>query len=71
MAVSNQAETYLTLKEAMEQMPGGCSLSTIWRYVLYGVRGVKLETIVRGGRRFTTRAAIDAFVEASTATAKK
>lgn len=61
---------YVTLAEAKDLVPGGCSLSTINRYVLKGVRGCKLETIVRGGRRFTTRAMIDAFVSSTTAASK-
>ncbi len=64
-----QSVVYLTLAEATGAMPGQVSLSTIWRYVLKGVRGVKLSTIVRGGRRLTTPAMIDAFVAATTAAA--
>ncbi len=41
--------------------------STVLRWVLHGVGSppVKLETVKVGGRRYTTRAAIDAFISAT------
>jgi hypothetical protein len=41
--------------------------STLWRWCLKGCKGVVLESICIGGKRFVTSAAIDQFVEASTA----
>jgi hypothetical protein len=41
--------------------------STTWRWYLSGCRGVKLETYVSGGRRYTTRQAFRRFQEACTA----
>lgn len=43
--------------------------STTWRWSLTGCRGVKLETFVEGGRRYTTRPAFRRFQEACTAAA--
>lgn len=37
---------------------------TAWRWTLRGVRGVKLQSFVVGGRRFTTRDACDRFLAA-------
>jgi Protein of unknown function (DUF1580) len=42
----------------------GVDVSTCWRWVQRGVGGIKLETFVRGGRRFTTRQAFARFCEA-------
>jgi hypothetical protein len=42
-------------------------VSTIWRWCLKGVKGVRLESICIGGKRFVTAAAIERFVEGSTA----
>jgi hypothetical protein len=42
-------------------------VSTLWRWCLKGCRGVKLESICIGGKRFVTRTAIERFVEKSTA----
>jgi hypothetical protein len=42
-------------------------VSTLWRWCLKGCRGVKLESICVGGKRFVTRTAIERFVENSTA----
>ena len=41
--------------------PAHPSLATIWRWSLKGLRGVRLETIKVGGRRYTTLEAIDRF----------
>jgi hypothetical protein len=43
--------------------------STTWRWYLSGCRGVKLETYVSGGRRYTTREAFRRFQERCTAAA--
>lgn len=39
--------------------------ATVWRWGTKGVRGVKLETIVIGGRRVTTQEAFERFVAAT------
>jgi hypothetical protein len=51
-------------------MPGGAvHASTVHRWRLKGVRGVKLETIMRGGIRHTSREAIERFFSSTTAAA--
>ena len=63
-------ETLKTLAEAARTLPGGpVHVSTIHRWRLKGVRGVRLETILRGGIRCTTDEAIERFFAASTAAA--
>lgn len=47
----------------------GKNPSTIWRWHLSGCRGVKLESYVEGGCRYTTRQAHRRFVEGCTAAA--
>lgn len=42
-------------------------VSTIWRWCLKGCKGVKLESICIGGKRFVETAAIDRFIDDSTA----
>jgi hypothetical protein len=53
--------------EAAMLFPGRPNASTIWRWYKCGVRGVRLETLVVGGRRFTSREAIQRFIERTTA----
>ena len=53
---------YILLSEAAKIIPGRPHQSTIWRWAIRGVRGVKLETIQAGKRRFTTKEAIDQFL---------
>lgn len=67
MALDN--EHLLTPAEATREFPGRPALRTIWRWMQRGVRGVKLESITIGGRRFTSREAGQRFIEATTAAA--
>lgn len=45
------------------------SLATCWRWIQRGCRGVKLETLLIGGKRFTSLEALQRFAEATTAAA--
>ncbi|MCA9238362.1 MAG: DUF1580 domain-containing protein [Planctomycetales bacterium] len=45
------------------------STPTVWRWSKRGVRGVQLESIAIGGRRYTTWEAYARFVERTTAAA--
>src|SRR5687767_3852118 len=47
----------------------GICASTIWRWSLRGIRGVRLETVVIGGIRMSTDAALSRFFVATTAAA--
>jgi hypothetical protein len=47
----------------------GVNVSTVWRWALRGVRGIRLEHFSVGGRRYTTDEAFRRFCEASTAAA--
>jgi hypothetical protein len=69
MSVNLTGETLLTLAEAARSLPGRPHLSTLQRWRLRGVRGVKLETILVGGRRVTSQEAIERFAAATTAAA--
>ena len=60
----------LDLRTAASRIPGRPHLSTVWRWTLKGSRGVKLESFVRGGRRFTTSAAIHRFIQATTSASR-
>ena len=56
------SEHLLTLAEAAALIPGRPSLCAIWRWRKRGVRGGrKLETVVIGGRPYTSREAIQRF----------
>ncbi|MBN1854575.1 MAG: DUF1580 domain-containing protein [Pirellulales bacterium] len=59
----------MTMAEAAESLPGQPNSATLWRWRTYGARGVKLETILIGGRRYTSREALERFIERTTAAA--
>lgn len=51
------SEKIETLAEAAANTPGRPNVSTIWRWCMKGVGGVRLESVVIGGQRFTSREA--------------
>lgn len=64
-------EKLITLQQAAALLPGenGKSVNpqTVWRWTMRGLRGVRLETVVIGGRRYTSREAVCRFAAALTA----
>ena len=64
-----QTETVVPIAEAPRHIPGRPSLATVWRWVLSGTRAGKLDSVLIGGRRFTSVEAIQRFAEQSTAAA--
>jgi hypothetical protein len=56
------SEEYLSLAAASRLLPSRPHLSTVWRWCLRGIRGVKLRTVIVGGRRYTTREYLNDFV---------
>lgn len=67
MAIDLLAEKRLSITELAGQL--GVAIPTVWRWRQKGVRGVRLETFMLGGRRFTTQEAHRRFVERTTAAA--
>lgn len=57
----------VSLSQAARMLPitrgKSVSPSTLWRWSKHGIRGVRLETLVRGGTAMTTRTAIQVFFE--------
>ncbi len=64
MVVDLLDENRVSMTELARQL--GVTIPTIWRWRQRGVRGVRLETFMLGGRRFTTQEAHRRFVEATT-----
>ena len=62
-----QNETLIFLSEAAKRLPNRPSTATLWRWHSGGVRGVLLETIMIGGRRYTSVEAMARFITATTA----
>jgi hypothetical protein len=67
MSIDLNGAILVSLNEAVDLLPGRPHLSTLRRWCGRGVRGVRLETVVVGGRRFTSRVAIEQFIERTTA----
>ena len=62
-------ETPISLSRAAKSAPVPVHISTIYRWYMRGVRGIKLETAMAGGRRVTTLEALGRFFEGTTAAA--
>ena len=62
MAIDVEREDLISLREAAESIPTKPAPSTLQRWRLYGVRGRKLETILIGGLRYTSKQAVVRFL---------
>ena len=62
-------ETLRSFPDAARRIGRGVHISTLHRWRLKGCRGVRLETVMLGGRRFTSDQALDRFFAATTAAA--
>lgn len=71
MLIDPNMERLLSISEAAKSLPNRPHVDTLWRWVYKGCKGVKLETISIGGRRFTSAEALQRFVERSTAAADR
>jgi hypothetical protein len=60
-----------SLAEAASLLPGKLHVSTLHRWRLRGVRGIKLKTVMIGGRRFVAKSALEEFIAATTAAKEK
>lgn len=69
MPIDVNTEAILKLNDARTAFPGDkrLSLATLHRWRLNGIRGVRLETILIGGMRYTSREAIARFIAAQNA----
>ena len=60
-------ETAIAISDAPRHIAGRPHIATVWRWRTHGVKGIRLESYVVGGRVFTTRKAIERFIERTTA----
>lgn len=68
MAIDVETEDLVTLRQAAELIPSHPCLATLHRWRLTGVRGRKLETILVGGLRYTSREAVWRFLSSDETT---
>jgi hypothetical protein len=62
--IDHEREQLLSMTAAAKFLPGRPSVETLWRWRTAGCRGHKLETLLFGGRRYTSREAIARFLAA-------
>lgn len=67
--IDPHTETLIPVLKASAHIPGRPHFATVWRWSTKGVRGVKLESVVVGTRRYTSEQAIQRFIEATTVAA--
>jgi hypothetical protein len=58
-----QTEELRTFQEVAHLLPGSPHVSTLYRWASRGVKGVRLETVVVGGRRYTSAEALRRFAQ--------
>jgi hypothetical protein len=64
--IDHTSESLLTFPEAAAALPDRPHVSTVHRWRMRGINGIKLETIRIGGRRYTSQEALDRFIGAIT-----
>ena len=64
-------ENLITLAEAARLVPRRPSRTSLWRWHKYGVRGVRLETVLIGGIRYTSLQAFARWIEATSKAADR
>ena len=67
MPIDIHKEQLLTLEQAARSLPGHVAPSTIWRWYRVGLRKIRLETVIIGGKRFTSSESLSRFAAALTA----
>lgn len=63
------ANDFLTIAQAARLLPNRPQPGTIWRWRTKGIRGIKLDTCLVGGRRYVRKQSIVDFIERVTAAA--
>ncbi|RIK74926.1 MAG: hypothetical protein DCC68_22150 [Planctomycetota bacterium] len=67
MAIDSTVEEPILLADAAKLLPSRPHVSTLWRWFQRGVKGHRLETLVVGGKRYTSREALQRFADRLTA----
>ena len=67
--IDTSIESLITVTLAAKQIPGRPHVATVWRWILHGLNGIRLESVKVGGRRFTSEEAIQRFIAQMTAAA--
>lgn len=62
-------ESLIAIGDVPKRLPNRPHKSTIHRWVQRGSRGIRLETVLIGGRRYTSEEALNRFFADSTAAA--
>lgn len=71
MAIDPSRDKLVPLSQIARSLPKKPSPACLWRWHAKGVRGIRLETVVVGGRRYTTERSWSKFVQATTAAAEQ
>ena len=67
--IDRSQEQILSITAAAKSLPGRPCIQTIYRWCRNGIKGIRLETLLIGGRRYTSAEALDRFAAAVTAAA--
>jgi len=62
--IDHKTESVVPLEASSALFPTKPSRCTLYRWSLKGIRGVRLETLACGGKRYTSHEAIDRFIAA-------
>ena len=58
-----ERDKLISINEVAKRLPGKVAISTIHRWAMKGVNGVKLKSVRVGHRRYVTQEGIDEFIK--------
>ncbi|TWU27923.1 DUF1580 domain-containing protein [Novipirellula artificiosorum] len=58
-------EDVIPLKDVPAELPNRVDVSSVWRWAMRGVGGIRLETVKVGGKKLTSRQAVTRFIRAT------
>lgn len=61
-SIAEQFRDAIPVNKCSRFIPGNPHCATVWRWCTKGVRGVRLETVMIGGRRMVTPQSLDEFL---------
>jgi hypothetical protein len=67
MQIDFETERLVPLRDVAKLFPGqsgrGVSMATLWRWTIHGRKGIRLEAVSVGGRKYTTHAAVKRWLD--------
>lgn len=61
--IAERFKDAIPINRCSDYIPGNPHCATVWRWATKGVRGIRLATVIVGGRRMVTPQALEEFLQ--------